>query len=91
MIDSRQSGEVAYNLVHPFTKQIIERVAEPILLKPVDRVQYLVEEPGFKLATFLFSGPGLMIMIGGGLYLCYKSIIPKLEEAQLAPEAQQRQ
>ena len=27
MIDSRQSGEVAYNLVHPFTKQIIERIS----------------------------------------------------------------
>ena len=79
MVDSRQSGEVAYNLVHPNTKQIIERVTEPIFLRPLERIQYLVEEPGFKLGAFLFSGPGLMIVLGGGLYLCYKSLLPKLE------------
>jgi hypothetical protein len=63
----------------------MERVYEPILLKPLERIQYLFEEPGFKLTSFLFSGPGLMICVGGLLYLCYKTVMPKLEEAQMAP------
>jgi len=38
------------------------------------------------LTSFLFSGTGLMLLVGGGLYLCYKQVMPKLEEAQMAPE-----
>lgn len=78
MIDSKATGEVAYNLVHPHSKMIMERVSEPISLRPIERMTYLFEEQGFKLSAFLFSGPGLMIVIGGFLYLCYKTVMPKL-------------
>jgi len=78
MITSRPTGEVSYHLVHPYSKVIMERTFEPISLKPIERMTYLFEEPGFKLTAFLFSGPGMMIVIGGLLYLCYKTVMPKL-------------
>lgn len=60
------------------------------MIKPIDRISYLVEDKGFSLVGFLFSGPGFMIMIGGLLYFCYKGVMPKLEEAQMAPENTRR-
>jgi hypothetical protein len=89
MIESRPAGS-QYRLVHPFTRQIIQNITEPIYLKPIDRLQYLFEEPGFSLAGFLFSGTGMFLMFGVGMYFCYSKLMPKLEEAQLAPESAQR-
>lgn len=43
MIDSRPNGDTSYSLVNPFTKQVIERVYEPISIKPLDRIVYLYE------------------------------------------------
>jgi hypothetical protein len=88
MIDSRQSGN-QYRLVHPYTRLVLQNVTEPIYLKPIDRLQYLFEEPGFSLTGFLFSGTGMFLMFGVGMYLCYNKLMPKLEEAQLAPESAQ--
>jgi len=49
------------------------------MLKPIDRMQYLFEEQGFSITSFLFSGTGLFVMGGIFLYTCYKQIMPKLE------------
>jgi hypothetical protein len=43
IVDQKANGPASYQLVHPFTRQIIEPVSEPIYLKPFDRIQYLVE------------------------------------------------
>jgi hypothetical protein len=43
MIDSRSTGEVSYNLVHPHSKLIIERTFDPLVLKPIERNTYLFE------------------------------------------------
>jgi hypothetical protein len=87
MIDTKATGENSFHLVHPFTRNIMEKTGEPIYLKPVDRLQYLFEEAGFSIMSFLFSGTGLFLVFGVFIYLCYNNIMPKLEEAQLAPES----
>ena len=74
--------------MHPITRQIIEQVSEPVYLKPLDRVQYVMEEQPFNIMGFLFSGTGMFVMGGAMLYFCYKTVMPKLEEAQMAPESQ---
>lgn len=89
MVDTKSTGESSINLIHPFTRNIIERTGEPVYIKPIDRLQYLFEEPGFSLASFLFSGTGMFLMFGVGMYLCYSKLMPTLEEAQLAPESAQ--
>lgn len=89
MIDTKSTGESSINLIHPFTRAILERTGEPIYLKPIDRLQYLFEEPGFSLSSFLFSGTGMFLMFGVGIYMCYSKLMPKFEEAQLAPESAQ--
>ena len=89
IIDQRQNKQPIYQLVNPFTRQIMEQVQEPVYLKPIDRMQYLVEEQPFNIAGFLFSGTGLFLMGGIFLYFCYKSVMPQLEEAQMAPESSQ--
>jgi hypothetical protein len=87
MIDTKSTGENSFHLVHPITRTIIERAGEPIVLKSIDRLQYLYEEAGFSIAGFLFSGTGMFLMFGVFVYLCYSNLMPKLEEAQLAPES----
>jgi len=86
IIDSRPNAQNVYQLVHPFTRQIMEQVNEPIYLKPIDRMQYVMDEQPFNIMSFLFSGTGMFVMGGAFLYLCYKTVLPKLEEAQMAPE-----
>ena len=88
IIDSRPNAQNIYQLVHPITRQIIEQVSEPVYLKPLDRVQYVMEEQPFNIMGFLFSGTGMFVMGGAMLYFCYKTVMPKLEEAQMAPESQ---
>lgn len=87
MIDTKSTGENSFHFVHPFTRTILERAGEPLVLKSVDRLQYLFEEPSFSIASFLFSGTGMFLLFGVGMYLCYSNLMPKLEEAQLAPES----
>ena len=65
----------------------METVRQPVMLKPLDRMQYLFEEQGFSITGFLFSGTGLFVVGGIFLYICYKQVMPKLEEAQMAPES----
>jgi hypothetical protein len=43
MVDTKSTGESSINLIHPFTRQILEHTGEPIYLKPIDRLQYLFE------------------------------------------------
>ena len=78
IIDQRPNSAPSYQLVHPFTRQIMEPVSEPLYLKPVDRLQFLVEETPFSIGSFLFSGTGLFLVGGLFLYFCYKSVMPKL-------------
>jgi len=52
-------------------------------------MQYLVDEQPFNIMGFLFSGTGLFLVGGVFLYMCYKTVLPKLEEAQMAPEGAQ--
>ena len=87
MIDTKATGENSFHLVHPFTRNIMEKTGEPIYLKPVDRLQYIFEEAGFSIMSFILSGTGLLLYLGVFIYLCYNNIMPKLEEAQLAPES----
>ena len=86
IIDQRTNGPTTFQLVHPFTRQIMEPVSEPVFLKPFEKMQYLTEEQPFNIASFLFSGTGLFLVGGIFLYMCYTSVLPKLEEAQMAPE-----
>ena len=89
LIDQRTNQAPSYQLVHPFTRQIMEQVSEPIYLKPMERLQYVVEDQAFNIMSFVFSGTGLFVVGGVFLYFCYKTVMPKLEEAQMAPEATQ--
>ena len=52
-------------------------------------MQFVIEEQPFNIMNFMFSGTGLFLMGGIFLYMCYKSVLPKLEEAQMAPEGTQ--
>ena len=52
-------------------------------------MQFVIEEQPFNIMNFMFSGTGLFLMGGIFLYMCYKSVLPKLEEAQMAPEGAQ--
>jgi hypothetical protein len=89
LIEQRPGKQPSYQLVHPFSRQIMEQVSEPIYLKPFEKMQFLVEEQPFNIMGFLFSGTGLFVLGGAFLYICYKQVMPKLEEAQMAPEAPQ--
>ncbi len=89
VIDTKSTGEHTFQLLHPFTRYVTERIGEPIYLKPIDKLQYLFEEPGFSIASFIFSGSGMFVIFGVFMYLCYSKLMPTLEEAQLAPESGQ--
>ena len=52
-------------------------------------MQFVIEEQPFNIMSFLFSGTGLFLFGGVFLYMCYKQVLPKLEEAQMAPEGNQ--
>ena len=67
----------------------MEQVNEPLYLRPIEKMQYVMEEQPFNIMGFLFSGTGMFVMGGAMLYFCYKTVIPKLEEAQSAPEGSQ--
>lgn len=43
IVDQRPNSSPSYQLIHPFTRQIMEPVSEPLYLKPVERLQFLVE------------------------------------------------
>jgi len=87
MIDQRVQHERKFSLLHPGTRQIIKTVQEPIVLSPIERINYFEVEGGFSLKSILFSGYGMMIMVGIFMYFCYQNIMPKLDEAQEAPSA----
>ena len=43
IVDQRPNSSPSSQLIHPFTRQIMEPVSEPLYLKPVERLQFLVE------------------------------------------------
>ena len=47
-----------FKLVHPLTRQIIDQVTEPIYLKPIERMQFVIDEQPFNIMNFMFSGIG---------------------------------
>jgi hypothetical protein len=57
------------------------------IVTPIDKIHYFEPEGGFSITSFLFSGTGLFLMMGVFMMICYKQVMPKLEEAQEAPES----
>ena len=87
MIDQRPQQERKFSLLHPGTRQILKTVQEPIVLTPIEKINYYDVEGGFSITSVLFSGYGMMIVMGVFMYFCYSNIMPKLDEAQEAPQA----
>jgi hypothetical protein len=48
-------------------------------LTPIEKINYFDVEGGFSIKSVLFSGYGMMIVMGVFLYFCYSNIMPKLE------------
>ena len=70
--------------VHPWTRRRLAKLDRP-KIKPLERINYFDKESTFSLASVTSNGYVLFLGFGALMMLCYNYVMPKMQEAQVAP------